>query len=159
MSKLNDLSEGAITRIKSISFYRKIGRLDENAEVTAVRSVSEAVKLLESIEWMNTRLDWCNQLTRQLSARHRMEYREWNNIVHEAESKLEQCWICPVPGTSQLERVFKNVKLDALYYIMERHFSAKVEVRHFERLIPWYESGHIPCWWEGKYPSGKLVVY
>lgn len=159
MSKLNDLSEKAIIRIKSIPFYGKIGQLVEISDATAAKSVGDAVKHLESVEWMNTRLDWSNALTRQLSARHRMEYREWNNILDEAESRLERCWIRSLSGSNPLEHALKSVRWDMLAFVLERHFSPMVEVHYFERLIPWYESGHIPCGWEGKYPSGKLVVY
>ena len=56
-----------------------------------------------------------------------------------------------------VESVFRT---DLTYIVVESNLAASgMPFQFFQRLLPAYEDGHLPCGWEGEYPQGRLVVF
>lgn len=56
--------------------------------------------------------------------------------------------------------ILDNVKWDLVNYLTEDAYKEYLKGDlFFEFLLEIYEDGHIPCGWEGKWPSGKLVIF
>ena len=58
------------------------------------------------------------------------------------------------------EMVINNIKCDFVNYLLEDAYKDKLKFNlFFDELVNVYESGHIPCGWDGEWPEGNLVIY
>lgn len=57
------------------------------------------------------------------------------------------------------ETVGSNVTWNLQAAFLELHFARHRPPRFFGELVRVYEAGHLPCGWQGAWPSGSLIVW
>ncbi|OON69090.1 hypothetical protein B0919_10290 [Hymenobacter sp. CRA2] len=131
---------------------------------------------LGAVVWENFTLEAQNRLTVFLHLKHNRQYQNWNTLVDAYKQELQflpplaQRFATandlePLPFAHDCQWIFLGL-------CMENHYSqldARVPIT-FQRFLPLYEAGHVPCGWEGEAPeesgcramdfsAGTLLVY
>lgn len=154
-----------INRLNNIPWFRACGKNITISNVIKSENITSAKKTIQSIRWENMILEYNGDFTSQLSISFKKEYSEWNNLVKEFKYRhmplLRKIW------KSNLNEAGLNEK----YVIADVAFniSAIVVIDAYKDLIPMpdffnallniYESGYLPCGWNGKKDSGNFIVY
>ncbi|MCX3311049.1 hypothetical protein ORN12_18995 [Pantoea vagans] len=156
------ISRIAVSRLKKIKWFFNVGKKSHLKNLRQVANESEFRKHMTSVDWENTTLEAGNEITGYLAKKHNREYQEWNILVREAKGIIDAEIIPLIKLTNNVseEIIFDNVKWDLVNFLMEDVYKEYFKHEHFfELLIEVYEYGHIPCGWEGKWPSGRLIIY
>lgn len=156
------ISRSAVTRLQKIKWFVNVGKKTSFQNIRQVVNESEFMKQITSIDWENTTLEAGNEITGYLAKKNSTEYQEWNALVREAKGIVDAEIIPVINVTNKIneEIIFDNVKWDLVNFLMEDVYRKYLKHDHFfESLIEFYENGHIPCGWEGKWPSGRLIIY
>jgi hypothetical protein len=156
------ISRTAVNRLQKIKWFFNVGRNPHLQNIRQVASESEFIKHITSVDWENTTLEAGNEITGYLAKKYSREYQEWNTLVREAKGIIDAEIIPAIKITNNIseEIIFDNVKWDLVNFLMEDVYRGCLKHDHFfEFLIEVYENGHIPCGWEGKWPSGRLIIF
>ena len=95
---------------------------------------------------------------------HKIEYnKNWNVLAGEVRSevipqiidKIEEC----VKKNNLPDSVIKYIKSNLIIILITDAYSDYYVSEFYRRLLKIYTSGHLPCGWEGNYPSGKIIVF
>ncbi|WP_127545936.1 MULTISPECIES: hypothetical protein [Paenibacillus] len=163
-----EINQEIIKMLYQIQWFSKCGIRDYQSDtVIYTNSWVEASEHYNSREWEETTLKARNQLTLYLHNNFSKEYLHWNAIVKEAKIIINTMLSEQLDRTRnefQLEDVFSEcVRWDILNIIMEYSYLSKMRKKYnrfySEQIIYIYSIGHLPCGWEGKWPSGKLVIF
>ena len=106
-----------------------------------------------------------NRLTVDLHHHSRQEYDQWNEITDEAKSKIvtplaEEVWKPKVSELEFPEAVVSDLRWNVLAAVMEHAYRNETRIEpFFKRLLVVYQSGHLPCGWDGVWPDGRLLVF
>ncbi len=162
-----------VDRLLGIDWFASVGEPFDSQPAISVQTVhswNEAVQECTSENWADTQLEARNMLTRELSTKHRSEYRKWNQHVDHAKELLTLDLV-------QLDRrvaelgidpvVASSAKWDVIGAVMEETYGELSSFRFFTSLIDIYVGGHFPCGWRGEvpgsesdvWPRGEVVVY
>jgi len=57
------------------------------------------------------------------------------------------------------ESIIDDIKFNLITILMSDLFSDYYNSEFYRQLYQIYISGHLPCGWEGKYPSGRMIVF
>jgi hypothetical protein len=114
-------------------------------------------------QWETATLEAQNQLSLWLCKHASHDYQRWNDIVetHKRETlaTLEASW-----AASQREHGFDGVILQSVSWnvlgaLLENSYLPSAHPAFFFLELLWvYESGRLPCGWEGTWPQGTLLV-
>ena len=154
-----------IERIESIKWFTSCGEQvgDSAFRLKYVNSWDEAKKYYSSIEWENTQLEAQNELTVFLHRTQKDKYQDWNEIVREAKKYIEGPFIEKMRNEKTRfnldEDFINNVKWDILAAIMEHVYLEYRGSVFYLHLLEIYESGHLPCGWNGEWPEGELMIF
>ena len=156
-----NISRLAVDRLLKINWFINVGKETAMLNVNQVANESDFYKEITSIDWENSTLEAGNEITGYLAKKYNKEYNEWNVLVREAKKIIDGEIIPTMNGKGLDGRVIlDNVKWDLVNFLMEDAYRKYLRGDlFFESLINIYEGGHIPCGWEGKWPSGKLIIY
>jgi hypothetical protein len=159
---MNATTAVALQKLKSQSWFASVGSQDLLG-VKFVSSWMNAIAHCAGVQWENVQIEAQNQLTEELSIRHRERYREWNRLVQELGPTVRQLVeekTREVVAKHGLPKVFvDSVYGDLLGFTMECEYSDVVPPGFCTRLAECYLAGHFPCGWEGEFPEGRLIVY
>jgi predicted TIM-barrel fold metal-dependent hydrolase len=133
--------------------------------VRQVKSWAEATKSNKTRVWKNVEIEAQNQLTVFLHTNAHSRYQRWNHLVKEFKQEI----LTPLVE-ERLAIAMKHLGLDTsirdcamwdiLGALMENaYLDCGHRVFFFLELLGIYEAGHFPCGWEGKWPSGTLLVF
>ncbi|MFK0522166.1 hypothetical protein ACINKY_08115 [Paenibacillus illinoisensis] len=163
-----EINQEIIKMLSHIQWFSKCGMRDYQADtIIYTNSWIEASEHYNSQEWEETTLKARNQLTLYLYNDFSKEYLDWNTLVKEAKIIVNEMLSEQLNRTRnefQLDDVFSEcVRWDILSIIMEYSYLSKLGKRYnkfySDQILYIYSIGHLPCGWEGKWPSGKLVIY
>ncbi|MBN3163201.1 MULTISPECIES: hypothetical protein [Pectobacterium] len=155
------ISRYAVDRLLKINWFSAVGDTVQLPGVRQVKDKHEFMKSIDGIEWENTTLEAGNEITGLLAKKFSNDYHHWNPLVREAKKILDG-EVLPSISSNIItnEVILNNVKWDLVNYLMEDAYKDKIKKPlFFDSLICIYESGHIPCGWDGVWPNGNLVVY
>ncbi len=158
-SCIEDLREA----IRRAPLLRHVGgSLTGNA--AKCQSWSQLLELHDSIEWSNAYVSEANRIRRDIQRFSPAIYnRDWNNLIESQWPWYDEI-VRPVvsqrcPNQScadavniDFRRLFTKVYLESVW---KEHM---MSFKHHEWL-QFFLQGHIPCGWEGDYPSGQLIVF
>lgn len=133
-------------------------------DVFLVPSLKDALKNISSSKWENVCLEEYGNITEYLAKNQKNEYNQhWNENVR----KIKSAYLPPI-----LEKIsaapnylgFSNeflvdIRFNLLAIFMSDMYSTFYSDEFFNKLLEVYLSGHLPCGWHGKYPSGELMVF
>ncbi|KTS28522.1 hypothetical protein [Pantoea stewartii] len=156
------ISRLAISRLKKVKWFVNVGKASSLQNIRHVTNESDFIKHITSIEWENATIEAGNEITGYLAKKYTKEYQEWNSLVREAKDIISKEIIPLMKTINGIEEnvILDNVKWDLVNFLMEDYYKEYLKGDlFFASLIEVYEDGHIPCGLEGKWPSGKLVIY
>lgn len=166
MNYLNSmkLDHNITQRLRTILWFEKCGQpftQSLNISVTWVNDWQSASIFFLNPEWRNTTLEARNALTAYLAKMYQKEYQDWNTLVREAKSTLQD--VFEKVATYQQEHKLNNkfsdcVRWDILAIVMESTYKHCNPPIFFSKLLTIYENGHFPCGWRGEWPNGNLIV-
>jgi hypothetical protein len=155
-----------IEQIKKIEWFCNCGKPLSNAiefEVNYVTSWKQAKKYYQSNDWEDIRLEAKNELTLYLHDNYPSEYKMWNKVVRDTKAILEKDVKQKIEvyrETNSLDNKFVNrVNWDILGFVLEFVYAEYKAPYFYNELFKIYESGNFPCGWDGKYPSGRLMIF
>jgi hypothetical protein len=157
-----EISRTAVDRLQNIPWFVNIGRGGYLNDIKNITAESYFISHITSVDWEDVTLQAGNAINGYLSKRQSLKYHYWNGLVRKAKEIID-IEIIPIiknPTTLYDDILINNVKWDLVSFLAEETYKAYLpNERFFERLTVIYENGHIPCGWEGQWPSGRLVIY
>lgn len=156
------ISRLAVSRLQKVKWFVNVGKATNLQKIKKVANESDFVKHITSIDWENATIEAGNEITGYLAKKHSREYQEWNSLVREAKDIINKEIIPLMKIVDGIDAniILDNVKWDLVNYLMEDAYKEYLKGDlFFEFLLEIYEDGHIPCGWEGKWPSGKFVIF
>ncbi|MEW5289573.1 hypothetical protein ABW286_10345 [Erwinia papayae] len=157
--KLQQLS---MDRILNVNWFSDIGRpIPQNSYLQA-QNLKAAEMSLGSPEWENATLEESNKITGYLSVKEIIIFQEWNNLIKSAKVFFKNNILTLVPDLDGFDNILMKqcIEWDIVHYLVEDAYKDKLKSDlFFSELLSVYESGHIPCGWNGKWPSGQLIVF
>ncbi|SEL10022.1 hypothetical protein [Paenibacillus sp. OK003] len=163
-----EINKEIINTLNQIQWFSNCGTRDyENENILYASSWSEATYYYNSQKWEETTLEARNQFTSFLHKNFIREYSDWNELIKEAKTITNDCLDEILEKTTnefQLDSTFIDcVRWDILEIIMKHIYSRKLNRKfngfYSDIIFNIYSKGHLPCGWEGKWPTGKLVIY
>jgi hypothetical protein len=160
------------TKLEGIKWFAFVGREprpDLGFPVTYACSLHDALIAFNSPLWEDAKTEAQGDLTGYLSRTHYEAYGgHWNKLGKESGRLLEKTAKNAIadaladqglqPG--MLTQILLDLNRAALEIAYRRKFP-KAPV-FFERLLLCYESGRLPCGWDGdmrKWPEGNIIVF
>ncbi|MDG0803648.1 hypothetical protein [Pectobacterium polaris] len=156
-----NISDFAKKRLEGINWFCCVSQ-EYSDSFYRVVNLDDFIISIQSDEWENATLEASNEITGFLAKRHSVIYQEWNKLVKEAKFFVENTVIPSVPNVDRVDMklIFINIKWDLVHYLLEDAYKDKLKQSlFFNELVCVYEHGHIPCGWDGVWPSGNLVIY
>jgi len=157
-----EISRTAVDRLQNIPWFVNIGRGGYLNDIKNITAESDFISHITSAHWEDVTLQASNVITGYLEKRQSSKYQCFNGLVRKAKEIID-IEIMPIiknPTTLDDDILINNVKWDLVSFLAEETYKAYLpNERFFERLTVIYENGHIPCGWEGQWPSGRLVIY
>ena len=165
--------ETCIERLLTIEWFSCVGvsvGSNTRIKIRHVNSWLEALALRGSPKIADAFSEGCGMLTRELSARFRVEYRRWNQIAREARDALEAS-VFPkvdefIDSSPEIRRAESgpelaklSVRWDLIHCIMEEVYSDVVPTRFYGEVLQIYKAGHFPCGWDEIWPEGTVWIY
>ncbi|MDD1506181.1 hypothetical protein [Pseudomonas sp. CNPSo 3701] len=147
----------AIERLLGIDWFANIGK---PSSLPGVRQIGqgELGSSLAGDAWEATTLEARNAITGRLARLHPGQYQAWNELAGQAKTALQPLWQ-KLPVDLADNAVLADLQWILHAYLMEAAYrEALVPPLFFDSLIQVYEAGHIPCGWDGEWPSGQLVI-
>ncbi len=125
---------------------------------------SEVIKAINSIEWENICLEGSGNITEYLAVHNKEEYnKNWNQIVKKIKLEVLPQIIDKIQEVVAIkclpEIVIDDIKFNLVTILACDAYSKYYTSEFCSRLFKIYTSGHLPCGWEGEYPSGKIIVF
>jgi hypothetical protein len=165
---LGDSTLKLIERLCANDWLACVGTPITSRLVGYVPDSQTAINSFLSKNWEDVRLEASNQLSVCVFQSDRKRFNTtWNEISYSAEPLL-------APAIAALlDAIRIRFNLDELgvrefeYYAKRDFFGACHETEYADIAPPslrldianWYLVGHLPCGYEGEYPTGKLIVY
>ncbi|AVT59989.1 hypothetical protein WCT78_21485 [Pectobacterium versatile] len=156
------ISNDAVDRLLKIDWFANVGNQCFIPNVKVAASLNDANFSLSSPDWENVTLEESNEISGYLAVKHTVIFQDWNDLAQEAKSFLKDKLLKQIPHLNGFDNVLllQCIEWDVVSYLIEDAYKDKIKKSlFFDSLIHIYESGHIPCGWDGVWPNGKLVVY
>ncbi|WP_054179701.1 hypothetical protein [Trabulsiella odontotermitis] len=156
------LSQSVIERLLKIKWFSAVGKETSMPNVMLAMSLDEAQDFLADPQWENVTLEEANAISGYLATKHVTILQEWNDVAKEAKVYFDNDISPKIPQLNDFDNLLLRqcVEWDVMHYLIEDFYSKKLtSPLFFNRLLSIYESGHIPCGWQGNWPKGQLVVY
>ncbi|MBS9429828.1 hypothetical protein CE143_15995 [Photorhabdus luminescens] len=156
------ISSHSMNRLLSIDWFSNVGNQLKIPSIKIVKSSSDANQYISAPEWEDVTLEAANDISGFLAINHSIVFQNWNNIAKDAKIFLEKEVIEKIPDIDGFDTLILSqcVSWDIVHYLIEDTYKDKLKKPlFFEKLIEVYESGHLPCGWDGEWPNGNLIVY
>ena len=138
------------------------------ADLRRVADWETVLQNINSLEWENTCLAHHGNFTAYLSVHHPDKYnRLWNKEVcfikeqymPAITAKIEEA-LRRLPGFpgDKVHDVVVDMRFNVLTVFMLDYYGDLYRSDFCERLWDIYQSGHLPCYYEGEFPQGKYWV-
>lgn len=156
------IQQSSKSRILSINWFSNIGNSISGSGYSLANSLMEAETYLASPEWENVTLEESNKISGYLSVKHTVIFQDWNKLIKESKAFFEKELLTIIPHVSGFDNTLLHqcLEWDIIHYLVEDAYKNNLKGPFFfGGLISIYESGHIPCGWNGKWPNGQMIVY
>lgn len=156
------ISNDAVDRLLKIDWFANVGNQCFIPNVKVAASLNDANFSLSSPDWENVTLEESNEISGYLAVKHTVIFQEWNQLAKDAKVFWKDELLKKIPHLDGFDNVLflQCIEWDVIHYLIEDAYKDKIKKPlFFDSLIHIYESGHMPCGWDGVWPNGKLVVY
>ncbi|MDE1186006.1 MAG: hypothetical protein PW844_05935 [Pantoea sp.] len=156
------LSQKSINRISNINWFANVGVMQNIPDIIVENSLSEAALKLSESQWEDTTLEASNSISAFVSVNFPKLFDDWNIVAQEARLFFDAKITSSIPSINGIDNnlLIHCVSWDITHYFIEDYYKECLRGDlFFNRLVSVYESGHLPCGWNGKWPSGKLIIY
>jgi hypothetical protein len=151
-----------LEKLEKANWFDCVGVKDATSAIV-VPSWEEAIRYCSSLEWENLCLEASNQYRERLLERSKERYVQWNEIVDQLKPVTIPFVRRKIEGVVRehgLPKVFEDtVQWDILGVCMEAEYADVYQPGYYASQAYWYVKGHFPCGWEGKFPTGKIIIY
>ncbi|KHT10605.1 hypothetical protein [Pectobacterium carotovorum] len=157
-----NLDNHALNKLLGIKWFSRVGEPLLISNITVANSLNEAGVYLSSPDWENVTLEESNEISGYLAVKHTTIFQEWNQLAKDAKVFGKDELLKKIPHLDGFDNVLllQCIEWDVIHYLIEDAYKDKIKKPlFFDSLIHIYESGHMPCGWDGVWPNGKLVVY
>ena len=125
---------------------------------------NKAIRTITSTDWENICLEERGNITGHLAVYNKDVYnKNWNQLAKKIKSEvLPQILEKIREGISIKclpESVIEDIKFNLVTILISDSFSDYYKSDFYNRMFRIYTSGHLPCGWEGEFPSGQIIVY
>jgi len=160
-----------VTRISRIDWLANCGAPIAHREfplrVRRVEARDEAEAQNVGDDWGDAELEFQNQITLHLHKHARSEYQAWNSVVERAKREVifpleKERWRPLLQRLGLNQKIVASLQWDVLGALMESAYrDIPGRPTFFLALLNVYESGHLPCGWEGQcnVQEGTLLVW
>lgn len=150
------------SRLSAIKWFANVGKpLESFKNINQLSSIFEVGEHLGSAIWENTTLEAANEISGFLVNKHSSLFQHWNIIACEARNYYKKN-IADLVYINGIDNKLLNqcVGWDITHFLIEDYYKTVLkEPLFFECLLKVYESGHLPCGWQGCWPKGNLIIY
>ncbi|WP_313183213.1 hypothetical protein [Lacrimispora sp.] len=125
---------------------------------------TKAIKTIISTDWENICLEERGNITAYLAINNKKEYnKNWNQLVKKVKLEVlpqivekikEGICIKSLP-----ESIIDDLKFNLITILISDIFSDYYSSEFYHQLYQIYISGHLPCGWDGEFPSGRIIVF
>lgn len=158
-------------RLKTFNWFDNCGSSGLGSFSFEIRWLATNEKALTSLNsnlWADARTEAQGDLTGYLAKHHYSSYAGyWNNLSKESRSRLEKDLMPNIRAKLRIhdldsanELVLLDLNRAALQAAYQKRFPNVPGF--FRNLLDIYESGHLPCGWDGHlahWPSGTIVAF
>ena len=150
-------------RLKLIKWFAHCGEPSPEHSRTA-KTWKEAFDEMDSEDFDNRKMNAQNSLTAHLAGDHLIRYRPWNEIVDMSWAAIDEQktkFRDAISSEVVRERVWSLSRSVITLALSEAWFSdvALPDHNYGRAAFAIFESGRLPCGYEGKFPKGKFKVY
>lgn len=149
--------------LDTISWFSTVGAPTPDLEIARVSTWNAAVDPLMAAD--NKRYNEMGHLAEPAAmldeVRENEEFQEWlADAYEEAQQYLNfEKYIPSYFDKNQVAFMVKHLRRYVENVLLEIIASDAVETTYFRECLPWYETGHFSCGWEGDWPDGVIKVF
>lgn len=151
-----------LEQLRRTAWFANFGTPISSSDILAVSCWDDAMGYGGKPEWECLRLDIMNQESNVVLDHFGDDAFPWNDVADEIRPQIRAMTEKSLASLGLSPRGHDVVRAqagwDTLLACLEVEYSDLVTCEFYRRLLRWYLEGHWPCGWEGKYPSGKLIV-
>jgi hypothetical protein len=165
------LKNSIYQRLQTSPWFDRCGKIDVSdlgVDCKLVLNRAQVVQSMKSEVWSDVKTHAQGELTSYLAKVDYATYgTHWNKLAKESEG-LDKTVAAKVSNSLEVHGLGKEIAelilVDIGHAVLEISFRSKFPEApvFFEHLLQVYESGHLPCGWEGDlddWPKGKLLVH
>jgi hypothetical protein len=159
-------------RLRSIRWLNACGSPDRpilGREISWVEDRITALSLVKSDLWQDAKTEAQGDLTGYLAKHHYSDYGgQWNMLAKQSKALLERDLSQPLAEGLQKAGISEDLKAIVLVDLnraaLETAYRRKFPKApmFFEQLVALYESGRLPCGWDGvmdNWPRGRIIAF
>jgi hypothetical protein len=163
----NIMDANIVDALERIDYFSKIGEAVSDIarfKVMSVRNIENAIKSMGNQKWENIQLEEDGDISVWLfKNNHKDAYNRRNDYVTAAkesilpkiETKIKQ-----LPFSEDIVKTIEiNISFNIVGIAVALCYRQYVRSEFYERMLQIYQSGHIPCGWQGKMKKGCFLVY
>lgn len=159
------------SKLAKMHWFSEVGRKDSpqfDYPVGLTETQQAAIEGFNSALWADVKTEAQGDLTSYLAKHHMDSYGGWNNLANQSRDLVKAA----VDAELSKSIVNHGFPLEMLQPIIVDLNRAAIEIAYrgkfpkapmfFERLLRIYESGRLPCGWDGKirnWPRGNIIAF
>ena len=151
--------------LDGIDWLSKCGTTSIRLKINSmpVADWKDAISMCESVEWENFQLDRQGDITVYLTKHYKNEYSEWNIVTDYIKDFLTYKVLPKIEKVIQDKSlptiIYQSIQWDLVSIFQEKIYEKYNIPKFHDNILQVYEQCHFPCYWNGKFPQGRLLFY
>ncbi|WP_017348345.1 hypothetical protein [Pantoea sp. A4] len=157
-----NIEKKSLDRIRNINWFSSVGEPVHILDGLLISDPIMAAHELSQPSWEDTTLEASNSISSYISMKYPSIFQGWNNVAKEAKHFFDSEVSLNIPKLDGFdgELVIQCIGWDVVHYFIEDFYKDKISGGlFFNRLISIYETGHLPCGFDGEWPLGRVMIY
>ncbi|MBL1225842.1 hypothetical protein [Enterococcus sp. BWR-S5] len=136
---------------------------DLNIPFEYPKDLKDAAKSINNLQWENLCLEEIGNVTAFLSKNHKELYKKtWNELAIEIKKQviptIEKKLTTLIEEQKILKEMINQILFDIINIALYKSYDDIYTSEFYDLLSNIYQSGYIPCGWNGQYPKGTIKV-
>lgn len=139
-------------------------RTQYDFDVLFYQNATKAMDTITTIKWENICLNESGNITSYLAIHNKEEYnKNWNQLVRRVKIEVFPQIVEKIQEGIRLkclpDSIINDIKFNLVNILVSDAFSNHYRSEFYHQMYQIYISGHLPCGWDGEYPSGRIIVF